>query len=351
MINHIQRIVLWVSFLGLASCVDEINIALEESNQAMVIEAWIGNNPEDTYVKVYQTSAYISGVLNPNFVPVPVKSVVIEQGVGEDILFSQIEQNIFRQSTSFDPVSGRDYRLVVETADGEIYESSWEKMPPLVQIEDVVGQAFEKQVLIATGQSQFIQTRTFADIQAVISDPGEGELGYLIESSGITELYTTANIDNCACTCYENVPNIFAGMNVVSNEPFQGRSFGLSLGEISLSTLGRFLVNTKVKTVNKSSYDYLNQIDEQQRNSGSIFDPAPSRIKGNITKRGDENQLVLGSFFLFQESSYEKLLFRTQIRSEALELNHSIEPLPPVEASCLEVYLDATTIRPPAFRQ
>lgn len=335
---------------GIFSCVDEINLSLEESNRAIVIEAWLGNNPADTYVKVYRTSPYVSGVLNPNYIPVEVKSVVIEQSDGEDILFSQVEWNVFRQSSSFDPVPGGKYRMVLETGDGEVYESSWETMPPLVEVEDIVGKAFAKQVMISVGQSQFLQNRTFADVQAQIADPGLGELGYLIETSGITELYTTANVDNCACVCYDNVPNIFAGMNLTSNEPFQGRRFGLSLGEIPLSSIGRFYVSTKVKAVNKSSYDYLKQIDLQQRNSGSIFDPAPSRISGNIKKRGSDDQQVLGGFFLFQESSFDKLLLRTEIRNESLNLNHALEALPFVNGDCREVYLDATPVVPQVFR-
>lgn len=346
----IQCLFLMGLILGISSCVDEINLSLEESNQAIVIEAWIGNNPADTYVKVYRTSPYISGVLNPNYIPVPIKSVVIEQSGGEDILFSQVEWNVFRQSTSFDPVPGRNYRMVLETEEGEVYESNWEAMPPLVEVEDIVGKAFAKQVMITVGQSQFLQNRTFADVQAQIADPGLGELGYLIETSGITELYTSANVDNCACVCYDNVPNIFAGMNVTSNQPFQGRSFGLSLGEIPLSSLGRFFVRTKVKAVNKSSYDYLKQVDQQQRNSGSIFDPAPFRIRGNIKKRGSDDQQVLGGFFLFQESDFEKLLLRTEIRNESLNLNHALEALPFVNGDCREAYLNATPVVPSVFR-
>jgi hypothetical protein len=346
----IQKVFLIMVIYGITSCVDEINLKLNESNKAIVIEAWVGNVPGETYVKIYKTSPFVSGAVNPAYEEVPVESVVVQQSEGEDIPFSRIGWNLFRQPAGFESIPGRGYRLVVETVEGEIFESTWEIMPPFVEVVDIKGEAFEKQVMITTGQSLFLQNRTFADVQAQIVDPGLGELGYLIESSGITELYTTANVDNCACTCYQNVPNIFAGMNVTSNEPFQGRNFGLSLGEIPLSSIGKFFVSTNVKVVNKSSYEYLNQVDQQQRNSGSIFDPAPSRIKGNIKKRGAENEIVLGGFFLFQESSFEKVLFRTDIRNQSLNLNHALDALPFVNGDCREVYIDATPIVPLPFR-
>jgi len=348
--KFIQNLFAFASILGIFSCVDEINLSLEESNQAVVIDAWIGNNSLETYVKIYRTAPYVSGVLNPSYLSVPVRSVLLEEREGGNMPFRQVGVNLFRPQTSFTPIPGRSYRLLLETLEGEVFESTWETMPPLVEIEDIKAQAFQKQVMTTVGQTQFFQVKTFADVQAQISDPGLGELGYLIESSGITELYTDANVDNCACTCYERVPNIFAGMNLTFNQPFQRRSFGLSLGEIPLSSLGRFFISTKVKVVNKSSYDYLKQVDQQQRNSGSIFDPAPFRIKGNIKKRGAENQQVLGGFFLYQESSFEKLLYRIQIRSESLSLNHSIDALPFVNGSCTEFYINASPIVPPAFR-
>jgi hypothetical protein len=336
-------------FVTVSSCVDEINLVIEGSNQALVIDAWMGNIPGDTYVKVYRTAPYVSGVLNPGYTNVPVDRVAVEDREGQSVLFN-LDRGTYRPPVDFYPETGKDYRLVVELAAGEVFESSWETMPPAVAIQDIVTEASERQVMITSGQTQFFQVRTFADVQAKVTDPGVGDLGYLIETSGIEELYTSSNRDNCACSCYENRPSIFAGMNVVSNSFFQGRDFGVSLGEIPLSHLGRYYVSAKIKAVTQTSYAYLSQIDQQQRNSGSIFDPAPFRIKGNIKKRGDEEQLVLGGFFLFQESTFEKLLFRTQIRSESLELNHTLEALPAVNISCDEFYINATPIAPPPFR-
>ncbi|HSF54768.1 MAG TPA: DUF4249 domain-containing protein [Algoriphagus sp.] len=345
-----QILFLFGSTIGISSCVDEINLALEESNQAIVIDAWMGNTPEDTYVKVYRTSPYVSGSLNPAFLPVQVNAVFVEKTNGEEINFSLSESNDFRPSEPFEPQEGETYKLVVKTSEGEIFESAWETMPPKVEIEDIVTKALERQVMITTGQTQFFQVRTFADVQAQISDPGVGELGYMIETSGITELFTSSSNDNCACACYENDPNIFAGMNLTPNSSFRGNNFGLSVGEIPLSYLGRYLVSSKLKVLTKSSFEYLSQVDRQQRSSGSIFDPAPFRIKGNIKKRGDENQLVLGGFFLYQESAFEKLLYRTQIRSESLNLNHTLESIPVVEIRCDEFYTNATPVVPPSFK-
>jgi hypothetical protein len=340
----------FVTCAAFFSCIDEINLSMEESNQALVIDAWMGNTPEETYVKIYRTNPYISGVSNPNFVNIAVERVVIEEKNGQTIPFSQVEPTIFKQLWSFQPEPGKEYRLVVELSEEEIYESPWEVMPPRVEIEDLVPRAVARQVMITTGDTQFFQTRTFVDVQGRITDPGVDEIGYLIETSGISELYASSKNEHCACSCYEDEPNIFGGMNVVSNENFQGKSFDMSLGEFSLSYLGRYLVKSRLRTLTQTGYQYINRINEQQRNSGSIFDPAPSRIKGNIRKRGSEDEWVLGGFFLFQETTFEKLLYRTEIRAAAMDLKHSMEPLPEVGVSCVEFYTNATDQVPSGFK-
>ncbi len=334
----------------ISSCIDEINLVMEESNRALVIDAWMGNVPEDSYVKIYRTATYRSGVLSPDYEVSEAEVVEVEDRSGKRTAFSQLGGG-YRPPSDFVPEVGKEYRLVVEMEDGAVFESSWEKMPPKVDIEGLATRGYEKQVMYQTGDSQFFQTRTFADVQARIKDPGVGGLGYLVETSGISELYTSSDRDNCACTCYERDPNLFAGMNIISNGNFQGRDFGLSVGEIPLSYIGRFYVQSKLRVVTESNAEYLGKINQQQRNSGSIFDPAPARVKGNISQRGNGGLLVLGSFFLFQESNYGQLLYRTEIRASTLELGHVLEPLPAVTSACTEYYINASTVAPEEFKQ
>ncbi len=344
-----QLAVLFAVSMGSASCIDEISLYLEDSNSALVIDAWVGNVAEGSHVNIYRTAPFYSGAINPSYAPVLAERVVLESRSGKTIPFSLVRAS-YRPPADFQPEAGQEYRLVVELGGGEVIESSWERTPPLVEIESLTSQGLERQVVLNSGNSQFIQTRTFADVKAVITDPGVGGLGYLIETSGISELFTSSDRDNCACVCYEDEPNIFAGMNVTSNANFEGRSFGVSVGEIPLSYIGRFYVSSKLRTVTQANYEYLSKIDGQQRNSGSIFDPAPSRIKGNIKKRGAEDELVLGGFFLYQESTYGEMLYRAKIRASVIELDHKLEPLPVVNSDCREYYTNATPVAPDVFR-
>jgi hypothetical protein len=247
-------------------------------------------------------------------------------------------------------IEGEQYRLRFETLEGDFYESSWETVPPKVVAGEISSKSFEKQVPVHSGSTVYIQKRTFADIQLKITDPGKGPVGYLVQTSGITEQYTASKRDNCECTCYLPEANIYPGMNIRSNKAFEGKTYELKIGEIPLSSLGRYFVTASVKTLTEFGQKYHSQLDLQQRNTGSIFDPAPFRIHGNIQKQGDDSKVVLGGFFLFQKTNFEELIFRTQIRNDSKNLNHYFEPLVEVNGSCKEYYSDALKEIPKPFK-
>jgi hypothetical protein len=335
----------WLSF----ACVDEINLNLDSSNQVMVVDAWLGNLTSETYIRVYLTQPFVSGTLPGFEQQVLMEEILIERKDGVLFPFHIVEDSIYVPFRRFNLIEGEEYRLRFTTVDGESYESPWEAVPPKVEVLDVTTQAFEREVLITTGSAVFLQNQTFADVQLKFKDPGKGPFGYLVETSGISEQFTTSLSDNCECACYLEDDNIFPGMNIRSNDAFEGQEYELKIGEIPLSSLGRYYVSAAIRTVTDFGQEYLSQVDLQQRNTGSIFDPAPFRIKGNIRNVTNPDEVVLGGFFLFQKTEAEKLLFRTDIRRDSPELNHSFEPLIEVGSSCRSIFVDALPTIPRPF--
>ncbi|MFN3758085.1 MAG: DUF4249 family protein [Algoriphagus aquaeductus] len=331
------------------SCVDEINLNLPNSNEILVVDAWVGNLTSDTYIRVYRARPFVSFSPSGSEPQVKLQELVVERKDGTLFPFQLLNETIYSPVRRFNLMEGEEYRLRFTTLEGKKFESSWEKVPPKVEPLDWNAKAFERQILVRTGTTSFFQPGTFADINLKIKDPGKGPIGYLIKTSGISEQFTTSERDNCECVCYLPDPNIFPGMNIRSNEAFEGKEIDLKVGEIPLSSLGRYLAMTEVITLTEFGQQYLSQVDLQQRNTGSIFDPAPFRIKGNI-QSVDSEETVLGGFFLFQKTATEKLFFRTQIRNESRELNHYFEPLVMVGGTCRTYYTDALPTIPNSFR-
>ncbi len=339
-------------FMGLMfqACVDEITIGVPRQEEVIVVDAWFGNTEEDSFVRIYTASPFLSGILKPRFDPVPVGSVYVEDTKGNRVDFVRNGPTLlFKPESHIVPVAGESYRLVLDLSEKGIFSSEWEKVPPIVEVEELRTSAYEALVLINSGTATMTQTKTFAGINAVIKDPGAGKFGYFLRTSGISERYTRSDSDNCQCVCYSEVPNLFNRMNLISNEAFEGREFVPNIGEIPLSSIGRFHVETTLKTISGNNLEYLQRIDDQQKNTGSIFDPSPSRIRGNISSREEGGEIILGNFFVYQESKFDAMLSRSQIRMDNANLNHFLDPILEVEATCTEVFIDDVTVPPPPF--
>lgn len=315
----------------------------------MVVDAWIGAEEGQSYVQVFTSGAYVSGSIDQGAVPIELSEVFLEREDGSKIPFlSQFDEKYYPQE-EINPKEGESFRLIFQTVAGEIFESTWEKFPPSVQLDEMKVNARERLVLVSSPSGSILQTRTFADVNVEFLDPGKGNLGYLSTAKGISELYTTSNFENCQCTCYRNEPNLFKGMNFQSNQNFNGRPYQKKVGEIPLSSFGRFYVETTLRVLNEFGSSYFEQVSIQQRNTGSIFDPAPFRIKSNIRNTNAENEVVLGGLFLYQETKISKMFSRSEIRRQSLSLNHYLEPLVNVAFSCTEHFTDASPFKPSPF--
>ncbi|MCH7414154.1 DUF4249 domain-containing protein [Belliella sp. R4-6] len=352
MIKKLTIFLLLIAGIFTNSCIDEVVIEVPGFEPQLVVDGWYGNSIEDTYIRIYYSAEYQSGVVTPQYRQANVNLLYIQDQNGRRINFIPVPNSIsFLPENYFDPEPGLSYQLVFQLTNGNSYRSDFEMMPPKVEIEEITESAFEALEVINTPGVSLSQIRTFASINAQISDPGVGEFGYMFSTSGISEDFTFSESDNCSCTCYSFISNIFDKLNLLSNREFQSRSFQHSLGDIPLTSLGRFYVNTRVRTVSKNNLEYLLKIDEQQKNTGSIFDVSPFRIKGNVRNVAEnQNSVVLGNFFVFQQSGLEKLVFRTEIRAASLDLNHVFDLPPLVNSSCIEIYPDATPIPPIPFR-
>jgi hypothetical protein len=59
---------------------------------------------------------------------------------------------------------------------------------------------------------------------------------------------------------------------------------------------GQLFVEIRQLSLSREAYQFWQRFAEQQNRTGSIFDPLPATIAGNITNADDENDQALGFF-------------------------------------------------------
>lgn len=92
-------------------------------------------------------------------------------------------------------------------------------------------------------------------------------------------------------------------------------------------------------TLSYRAYDFWKQIQQQRSSVGSIFDPPPSEIKGNIIAE-DDSKAALGFFRASSVATRHIMIDNNRFPSKKALAR---------TGDCREIYSQSTAVRPPEF--
>ncbi|GCC52521.1 DUF4249 domain-containing protein [Chryseotalea sanaruensis] len=345
-----MRYIIFFSLL-LISCVDKILIEGPSVQPKLVVDAWFTNVADFNSVRLSKSAPFSN---NYPFVvfnePVSGATVTVySQDKSRAISFSEDTTGVYKTSEIAEV--GESYFLEVQGPGGQLYRSSIQKVEQPVSIESL-DFTFDKVDDIINTTSGGYQTipRYYFNVSANINDPEENQNFYLWKSIGIFEYLTIPPGDSPCnfCKCWSTISPLVGSVNVSSDQYINGSSFSVKVGSILYDRSTGFLTRLYQFSITGSAFQYWNAISNQQRNTGTIFDPAPGNIAGNIVSVGQENEEILG-YFTTASVSYNKLLINRG--SEARKLNVN-EPnlIPPGDGDCRLLYRNSTHIKPVDFQ-
>ena len=339
--------------LALVGCIDEIYVSVPSSESNLVIDAWLGPEAEQSFVRVYRSAPFLSGAIRPSYVKEPINRIYVEDESGRRVFFpntSDTTLDYWPNDDQFFP-SGVKYRLHVVTPQDE-YQSDWVLMPEETMTGDFETLAKERLVYVTSAGAPIQVPGVALELNLSLVNPSEEEVGYIIQAKGISEVFTIGGPEDCVCNCYLDQPYIFPGMNLESSGTGKSPK-PIKLAELEITSLGRFYLQTSIKTVAKENLDYFRQINKQQRSTGSIFDPAPFKIRGNVKNISHPEQEVLGNFTVFQENTFNQMIYRAEIYRQNFDLTFAFDLTPnldfPPDDTCHDFYEDALPEIPEPF--
>lgn len=194
----------------------------------------------------------------------------------------------------FDVKVGMTFRLIVEF-DGNVYSSSIETVLPVAKLTECtmapVLQGSEK------GADIYVSSNGTAEESRYYS------WGYEETWKFEVPLYTPNALTRRICYA----KNISKGILIGTTESYATNSFsGHKLYNIISSSPKmsiRYSTLIKQYSISRDTYMYLQHVQKMNENNGSLFDPIPSSMNGNISS---ESAKVIGNF---QVSSTSKLRF------------------------------------------
>lgn len=288
-----------------SACIKEIDFPIGEVGEVLVVNATLTNETKFHQVKLSKTYD-LEEESDPSVRGASV-SVLVD---GNTYTYTEIENGVYESEEAFKGEIGKEHVLIVETADGERYESANEIMPNSTEIVDIyphlTNQINLDQTEVVEGVQFFINNNSSTSQENYFRFEWEDnweiltpEWAYELRYDGCADSLGERSLAEIDVTrCYDSS---------ISKELILGTSINSTsqdLKEQPIKFIGldipilrnRYSILVKQYTLTESAYSYYANIKESNDTNGSFFDQQKGAITGNIENVDDNTEIVLGFF-------------------------------------------------------
>jgi hypothetical protein len=283
-----------VSFLvfSLMSCLDEYNVPIQQLTEQLVVEARLTDEDVTPTLRLSVTTQFGTA---STYKPVQGALVRITDNTGKAVVFrsSPTQPGYYLPSDlKFRGQPANTYTLSITLPDGRVFESVPETMPASVPIQNVRAQF---QGPITEGKVTEPGYKVFVDVQ----DPKSTQNYYRWtawgvhkrKSTGVRVSFTGVCCDVCWVRKDDNAVNMFSDAGV-DGSTLKGRLVFLS----PFYYYGKHHVEVTQYNISRNTFQFWRRYQEQLQRTGTIFDPIPAPVVGNITNKANPTELALGYF-------------------------------------------------------
>jgi len=296
-----------VAFLIINACVVPIDLNFPVSDGKLVVDGYITNVEKRHLVKLSYSSGFNdNGIFAPN--PVANATVEIVDDSGQSILLAH-ENNGAYFTPLFKAEANLSYKIIVQV-DEQVYESTFQRLPNHTEDTKIRYEVTEREVLSTT--NLFIKNEKGFGIYVEVDSSDEPVYYHWVQKNyrifeafrgrqinqavGAIELPNIVcyvrNIDRVQLDIFEKLPN---------NNSAKQNELELDFYLPSDFQFHDFAVEVDQLITNKESFEYWNDIKRTTESVGSIFDPAPFSITGNVSNL--DGTATLGFFGVYNEST------------------------------------------------
>ena len=277
----------------LVACIDRVELPIRTESPRLVVEGQITNEAAPYTVRLTYTGNYTSSGQNPANQYVKEAQVTLADDQGRSTRFVSIGQGNYRTTdTTFRGQIGRAYSLSIVLSDGKRYVTKPEQMPAVPVIDSVSGQ------LVKTGN---LATPYALAYGINTRDPANQKNYYRWTGYGFTTRLSVGipcslgNPSLCNYRCWTpvstNVVNIYSD-EAINGNPIRNR-FVLQL---PVYAIGPQLVELIQYGITQTNYQFWQLYQQQNARTGSIFDPLPAPVTGNVVNSSDPTDAARGYF-------------------------------------------------------
>ena len=330
----------------IVSCIDEIDLDIFSDERSVVINGLITDKGGESTITVALSP--ILGIGNDNILdPISGARVTLKNSQNEGIIYSESLEKPGEYSANLNVDVNETYHVEVVLPDGDRIVSEPQTFPQkspeienldfdLVNVETISesGNVAEREIVELYATTSTLQENTFLRWRV------KGEYQFVERAFGLL------NPRNCYVK--ENID--FNNIVIAESSDFSDRKIN-NLPIVSTAFNSRFhivyLFNVFQYSIHPEEYEYWQQVDKLINIDGTLFDPPPGLIFGNLKNETNPNENVQGYFSVVSES-FERLFAVPSRKGFFIDSDCFSRPNAPNPERCVDCtsILNSTLERP-----
>jgi len=299
-----------IFLLCITACIEPYEPEVGDYESTLVVDGIITNGSAPFQVKLSRSFLYTDNL------PLPISDaeVFIETEQGEKKILIETNPGTYENDpANFRGEVGKSYRLLISTPEGNQFESDWQQLKASPSLDLVVdyqeklnsngepklGAQINLNTADAENNTRFYQWEFVETYEYLLISPPRIAVTFISRNriDEITDIpYNSPDFEGFTCWKTEESRNILIGSTAELTEDVI-QNYPLHFVDNSTYRLYRrysFLV--KQYALNEDYFEYLKKVEAVNETTGSLFDPIPNEIFGNINSSDGRDLPVLGYF-------------------------------------------------------
>ncbi|MEM9984171.1 MAG: DUF4249 domain-containing protein, partial [Bacteroidota bacterium] len=278
-------------FLGLSlvSCIEEIELDDEDFNSLLVLDGRI--TPEKARVKLANTTFN-----NRNEVPIEGATVVVLSQEGQELPLSETKPGLYESRIgTFAMIPGEAYHVRASLRDGRVYRSRPDTLPSVVAEDQVswsVGTDQGRDVIVVKSEPQYPAN------QGPVYTLWEFVDAFVQTPTNFPDIF-----NRLPPNCYIERKLDLQAVVLYDGSRFQGRSPGsLTIGRLFIDDFfdEKHVISVEQYSITRQAFQYWQLAARLLEQDGSLFDPPPGLLRGNVFREDKPEEPVRGYVTLAQ---------------------------------------------------
>lgn len=300
------NIVFWTLILS-QGCVDEVNLKIDQDLQKITIVGLISDSLREHKIEIFRSAVLGLGQDNI-YEPISQAKVTVHDDAGTVIPFVE-SATPGTYSTMVQGVAGRQYWLEAELPDQTFIKSEPALLLPSPPIDSLTYEVGK--FTFINNLSQLVEVeQVFVKANTQVEPATKQKFRWRVE--GEYEFHEYEGPGSKFCWIKNNVD--FNQLYIFDAERLGGRALSeqpVASTDINERFAFKYCFHVSQYALTEREFNYWNQIKSIININGSLFDPPPGNVKGNLFSVNQPEEQIFG-YFSVCGSSFKRLFVKPQ---------------------------------------